>query len=292
MTTRRQQKVCLLFFVASGRSPCPSLSLSLSLSLSWSFPCHGLVCHSRFGSVVSSRCPVAPAMASHDQIEDFTPSQWLRLPCRSRSRIRPPPRLVPRRPTLCQLSRRAGLLIPSFRCRGVKMLGSAFAFLVAFAHASACSLLVARRSRFGSFLLPLLMAVRPRLDDPAALTALLDQLGAPAAVRSALSSLAFALADPSDPAQVKLFLKSLLGLPDDDDSGFVSRPLGRTRPLGVGPESVRTRGRRLLCSSSSAGSFLLRSCPPGHFDCGRSFSPFARYLGRFCQVAARRLRSP
>eukprot|EP00439_Symbiodinium_sp_Y106_P016096 s8554_g2.t1 len=106
------------------------------------------------------------------------------------------------------------------------MLGSAFAFLVAFAHASACSLLVARRSRFGSFLLPLLMAVRPRLDDPAALTALLDQLGAPAAVRSALSSLAFALADPSDPAQVKLFLKSLLGLPDDDDSGFVSRPLG------------------------------------------------------------------
>ena len=38
---------------------------------------------------------------------------------------------------------------------------------------------------------PLLMAIRPRLDDPAALTALLDQLGAPAAVRSALAAKGF-----------------------------------------------------------------------------------------------------
>ena len=50
MTTRSQQKFCLLF-VALARvpSPCPSLS--------WSFLCHGLVCRTQ------------------DQIGGFTPSQ-------------------------------------------------------------------------------------------------------------------------------------------------------------------------------------------------------------------------
>ena len=59
-----------------------------------------------------------------------------------------------------------------------------------------------------------------------------------AAVRSALAakkfsslgSLAFALADPGDPAQIKLFLKSLLGLADDS---FCLRP-GPSRRIGCG----------------------------------------------------------
>ena len=118
------------------------------------------------------------------------------------------------------------------------------------------------------------MAVRPRLDDPAALTALLDQLGAPAAVRSALaakgfsslSSLAFALADPSDPAQVKLFLKALLGLPDDDDSGFVSADASCVRRLlleasslaPARPANPSAAGPSLPSPGSSAASSKLQ----------------------------------
>ena len=148
------------------------------------------------------------------------------------------------------------------------------------------ALLVARRSRFGSFLLPpcppqaLLMAVRPRLDDPAALTARLDQLGAPAAVRSALaakgfsslSSLAFALADPSDPAQVKLFLKALLGLPDDDDSGFVSADASCVRrllleassPAPARPANPSAAGPSLPSPGSSAASSKLQPADLAH----------------------------
>ncbi|OLP89543.1 hypothetical protein AK812_SmicGene28994 [Symbiodinium microadriaticum] len=62
------------------------------------------------------------------------------------------------------------------------------------------------------------MSVRPRLDDPAALVALLDQLSASPAVRTALSnkgfaslgSLAFAVSDMSDADEVRLFLRSTL----------------------------------------------------------------------------------
>ncbi|CAE7452587.1 unnamed protein product, partial [Symbiodinium necroappetens] len=62
------------------------------------------------------------------------------------------------------------------------------------------------------------MSVRPRLDDPAALVALLDQLSASPAVRTALSnkgfaslgSLAFAVSDLSDADEVRLFLRSTL----------------------------------------------------------------------------------
>ncbi|CAE7362903.1 unnamed protein product, partial [Symbiodinium microadriaticum] len=62
------------------------------------------------------------------------------------------------------------------------------------------------------------MSVRPRLDDPAALVALLDQLAASPAVRSALSakgfaslgSLAFAVSNCSDADEVRLFIRRLL----------------------------------------------------------------------------------
>ena len=113
-------------------------------------------------------------------------------------------------------------------------------------------------------------------DDPAALTALLDQLGAPAAVRSALaakgfsslSSLAFALADPSDPAQVKLFLKALLGLPDDDDSGFVSADASCVRRLlleasslaPARPANPSAAGPSLPSPGSSAEFFQVAAC--------------------------------
>ncbi|CAE7209933.1 unnamed protein product, partial [Symbiodinium necroappetens] len=70
------------------------------------------------------------------------------------------------------------------------------------------------------------MSVRPRLDDPAALVAMLDQLSASPAVRTALSgkgfaslgSLAFAVSDPSDADEVRLFVRSTLSLPDTDAS--------------------------------------------------------------------------
>ena len=66
------------------------------------------------------------------------------------------------------------------------------------------------------------MSTRPRLDDPAALVALLDQLSASPAVRTALSnkgfaslgSLAFAVSDMSDADEVRLFLRSTLSLAD------------------------------------------------------------------------------
>ena len=74
------------------------------------------------------------------------------------------------------------------------------------------------------------MSVRPRLDDPAALVALLDQLSASPAVRTALSnkgfaslgSLAFAVSDMSDADEVRLFLRSTLSLADTDDAALVS----------------------------------------------------------------------
>ncbi|CAE7613679.1 unnamed protein product [Symbiodinium sp. CCMP2592] len=84
------------------------------------------------------------------------------------------------------------------------------------------------------------MAARPRLDDAAALTALLEQLAASAAVRSALaakgysslSSLAYALADPSDPDEVKVFICTLLGLSDDTAAaGLVSADAACVRRL-------------------------------------------------------------
>ena len=74
------------------------------------------------------------------------------------------------------------------------------------------------------------MSVRPRLDDPAALTAMLDQLSASPAVRSALSakgfaslgSLAFAVSDCSDADEVRLFVRSTLSISDTDDAALVS----------------------------------------------------------------------
>ncbi|CAE7210243.1 unnamed protein product [Symbiodinium sp. CCMP2592] len=80
------------------------------------------------------------------------------------------------------------------------------------------------------------MAARPRLDDPAALAALLEQLAASAAVRSALAakgySLAYALADPSDPDEVKVFIRTLLGLSDDTvAAGLVSADAACVRRL-------------------------------------------------------------
>ena len=74
------------------------------------------------------------------------------------------------------------------------------------------------------------MSVRPRLDDPAALTAMLDQLAASPAVRSALSakgfaslgSLAFAVSDCSDADEVRLFVRSTLSISDTDDAALVS----------------------------------------------------------------------
>ena len=74
------------------------------------------------------------------------------------------------------------------------------------------------------------MSVRPRLDDPAALVAMLDQLSPSPTVRSALSakgfaslgSLAFAVSDFSDADEVRLFVRSTLSLSDTDDAALVS----------------------------------------------------------------------
>ena len=92
---------------------------------------------------------------------------------------------------------------------------------------------------FGSSLLWGPMAARPRLDDPSALQALLDQLDASQAVRSALTakgflslgSLAFAVADLSDGDQVKLFVQTTLGHPDGDVQAQVSSDAACIRRL-------------------------------------------------------------
>ena len=86
------------------------------------------------------------------------------------------------------------------------------------------------RSFILSTLCPPGMSTRPRLDDPAALVALLDQLSASPAVRTALSnkgfaslgSLAFAVSDMSDADEIRLFLRSTLSLADTDDAALVS----------------------------------------------------------------------
>ena len=86
------------------------------------------------------------------------------------------------------------------------------------------------RSFILSTLCPPGMSTRPRLDDPAALVALLDQLSASPAARTALSnkgfaslgSLAFAVSDMSDADEIRLFLRSTLSLADTDDAALVS----------------------------------------------------------------------
>ena len=119
------------------------------------------------------------------------------------------------------------------------------------------------------------MSARPRLDDPAALVALLDQLSASPAVRTALSnkgfaslgSLAFAVSDMSDADEVRLFLRSTLSLADTDDAALVSADSACIRRLLFEASSAAppkpALGTAALPPAPTASALLHQDRSPG-----------------------------